>query len=87
MTLLPIKQKLIISPNQHKEDTKSPLAQWISSLDQNNYCIISSSDNPRFDAALICMRIWVGGYPQDVPIASVRGERGRQSEPAEQEWV
>lgn len=65
--LLPIKKKLIIIPNQPREHTKSSLTQWIGSLDQNNYCIISSSDNPRIDPVLICMQNWVGGCPQDVP--------------------
>ncbi|MED6242225.1 hypothetical protein ATANTOWER_001819 [Ataeniobius toweri] len=72
IALLPIKKNPIIIPNQHRKDTKSPLTQWIGSPDQNNYCIISSSDNPWIDPALICMQNWVRGYSQDVPIASAR---------------
>lgn len=38
----------IIILNQHWKHTKSCFpVQWISGLDQNNYRIISSSDNPR----------------------------------------
>lgn len=42
---------------------RAALIQWISGLDQNNYRIISSSDNPRIDLTLICMQNWVGEKP------------------------
>lgn len=52
----------IIILNQRRRDTKS---RCRAGLDQNNYCIISSSDEPGIDLALICMR---NRREEDVPI-------------------
>lgn len=71
------------------ETQRATLTQWISGLDQNNYCIISSSDDPRLIQPGFACRIGserkktpVFERPQDVPITPAEG----RSVPATEKW-